>query len=309
MSTRTSPARTALLGTLLALLLVPAAVASPQEAAPPRSGADVRPPAQLAVSPSRFEVELGAKPTVQSARLINMSSRDVTVEVSVVPWDLDDDSRVRLLTPDEQSIDQWMVFNPREFTVPANSEQTVRFSIRPRVRPAEGEHRGMIYFQEKPAANANGTQVQVLFKLGVAVYAYAGEIRRAATLQGLKVASSVSVLEAAFDIESTGNAHVRLDGQYAIWPKAAFPGVAAVSLLEGLQVPGFVAPAPVVIAGSLPSTPVLARTRRQILLTGGHSLPPGDYVLSAIGTLGGVEVREAAEFAVPTPGSTAAAKR
>lgn len=296
---RTSPAPMALPVVLLALALTAPSLA--QESAPqtPAAAPQLRPPAQLAVSPARFEVELGSKPTVQSARLINMSDREIDVEVTVAPWELDEDSRVRLVEPDEQSIDQWMVFNPREFKVPARSEQTVRFSIRPRVRPDDGEHRAMIYFQEKPAEGPDGPQVQVLFKLGVAVYAYAGNVERTATLEGVQVASDASVLSAAFDIDSTGNAHVRLDGQYAIWPKAAFPGLAAVALFEGIELPDFVTPEPVLIAGTLPSTPVLGGTRRRILLNGGHALPPGEYVLTAVGTLGSTAVHEAVDFVVP----------
>ena len=282
---------------LLATTFAAAAVAQESKTAVPPN-----PPAQLAVSPGRFEVEVSDRPSVQALKLMNFSDRDVTVKVSVVPWDLDENSRVRELETTEETLDQAMVFNPREFTVSARSEQTVRFSIRPRMRPAAGEHRAMLYFTEVPHEAVAG-QLQVLFKVGVAVYAYAGEISRVAELGEVAVRSTEQVFNAVFDIESRGNAHVRMAGQYAIWPAEQFPGIDLVEPFEDIDRIDFRAPEPVLLAGHLPGTPVLPGTERQLILAAAHSLPAGDYVLSAVGTLGDREIRRAVAFEVPRAGA------
>lgn len=272
-----------------------AVAAIAQEGAPP----DVKPPARIAVSPGKLEVSIGAQPVVESLKLINFGDTPVDIRVSVVPWDLDENSRVRILEPTEQSLDQWMLINPRAFTVAEESEQTVRFSIRPRTRPEDGEHRAMIYFEEVPRDPVEGQAVQVRFKLGVAVYAYAGEVRRVGELAGVQVAADPQLLSAAFDIDAPGNAHVRMQGQYAIWPAEAFPGLEAITLFEGLDNPDFQPEGSVLRVGNLPNTPVLGGTRRQLPLVGGHGLPSGLYVLSALGSLGESEFREQVEFFVP----------
>lgn len=282
-----------------ALALLPA-LATAQQATPAadRPSTDPQPPAQLAVSPGRFEIDLNDGPAVHAVRLMNFGTREVPVKVTVVPWELDEQNRVVELAPGEDSLDQAMIFNPSEFVVPPRSEQTVRFSIRPRTRPTDGEHRAMIYFEEQPTAERTGG-LQVLFRVGVAIYAYAGEVRREGELRQVRVASNASVLSAAFDIASAGNAHVRMVGQYAVWPVDRFPGLDGLQPFEGLDQPDFRAPEPVMLAGALPAIPVLGGSSRQVFLASQHSLAPGRYVLTALGTLGEVPIREAIEFVVP----------
>ncbi len=46
---------------------------------------DVDPPAQVAVSPGRFEIGIGSRPVVEALRLINFSEEDLDIRVTVVP--------------------------------------------------------------------------------------------------------------------------------------------------------------------------------------------------------------------------------
>jgi len=71
--------------------------------------AEVTPPAQIAVSPSRFEVEIGSKPTTEAVDVMNLGDEPVSIAVSVVTWDLDEGNQVRIVEPTEQTLDQWMV--------------------------------------------------------------------------------------------------------------------------------------------------------------------------------------------------------
>jgi P pilus assembly chaperone PapD len=267
-----------------------------QEAKPPPQAAE--PPAQIAVSPGKFEVRIDDKQSVQAVRLMNFSDRRVDVKVTVATWELDANSRVVLVEPTEQSLDQWMVFNPRSFSVEARSEQTVRFAIRPRVEPTAGEHRAMIYFEEQARTDVD-VPVQVLFKVGVAVYGYAGEIERRGVLSEVQVAADNRVMSAAFDIDNPGNAHVRMKAQWGIWPVDHFPGVDAVAQIPDLGNDGVELPESMLMAGWLPNTPVLGGNRRQILHATAHRLTPGRYVFAALGELGPETFRRAVEFQVP----------
>jgi len=264
------------------------------------------PPPQIAVSPSKFEINIGAKPSVESLRVFNLGVEPVTVTVNVATWDLDENSAVRIVEPSEQSLDQWLVINPLTFVVEAGQSQAVRFSIRPRVAPQTGEHRAMIYLTEQPREDANGP-VTVRFQLGIAVYGYVGEVTHQGELESVEIVPDSNPVAAAFDISSVGNAHVRLRGQYAVWPADAFPGSEKTEEIPDLALPDPTIPEPIFAAGFLPTTPVLASTRRTIVLQAPNQLPPGDYVLDLNARLGDVEIDQSLRFSVappPTPTPT-----
>jgi hypothetical protein len=260
----------------------------------------LEPPAQIAVSPSRFELALGDRPTTESVNLINMSDRDVTVQVSTANWDLDEANQIRLLEPDEQSLDQWMVINPVRFTVPAGETQTVRFSIRPRVRPEPGEHRAMIYFNQVLPEARDERILRVRFNVGVAVYAMVGDPLRAGRLNEVSVETGRSPVVTRFDVSSEGGAHVRLSGNYAVYPAALYPGVESTGGLDRELREGRL-PEHVLVAGYLPARPVLPETRRDVFLRLARELPPGEYVLDLNGELAGERIDRAVPFSVPDP--------
>ncbi len=258
-------------------------------------------PPKLGVSPSTFNIEIGSRPVTQSFRVFNYDDDAFDAEITVHNWDLDEDNKTRILPPTEQSLDQWIVVNPVRFTIPPRSSQVVRFSIRPRVEPAPGEHRAMIYLISKPAA---GKELGVRFNLrfGLAVYGHVGEVTRRGTLHAVDVDAS----SASFDVSSEGSANVRFDGQYAVWPADAYPGAEATTRIADPEAPEAL-PEPVVTAGGLPNKPVLPGTRRRIPLRLAQALPPGDYVLDLNGSLGETEIDMAVAFSVSAPDHAAPA--
>ncbi len=253
-------------------------------------------PPQVAISPSRFELDIGPQPTTESVRIMNLGDAPIEVQVSVANWDLDEANQVRVLDPTEQSLDQWMTINPLRFTVAPRETQNVRFSIRPRVAPEPGEHRAMIYLDQilgdEPRAG-----MRMRFQYGVAVYGQVGERLRKGTLHGIDVSAADGVLSARFDISSEGTAHVRMTGQYAIWPAEAYPGAAATGVYDSRNPP----PAAVVQVGNLPSLPVLPGYRRQLVLREQLTLTPGTYVFDINGDLSGMPLDQAVPFTVAKP--------
>jgi hypothetical protein len=275
---------------LAAILLPLLAAAQGPPAAPP----------QVAISPSRFELDVTPQPTTESVRIMNLGDAPIEVQVSIVNWDLDEANQVRVLEPTEQSLDQWMTINPLRFTVAPRETQNVRFSIRPRVAPEPGEHRAMIYLDQILGDEPKGG-VRMRFQYGVAVYGQVGERVRQGTLHGIEVSAGDGVLSASFDISSEGTAHVRMSGQYAVWPADAFPGATATTVYDSRSP----APAAVLRVGDLPSLPVLPGYRRQLLLAEELTLPPGAYVLDVNGELSGMSLDRTIPFTVPEPSAAA----
>ncbi len=249
--------------------------------------------AQVGLSPPKLDITIdpSGRPSTHSIRIVNFGDQAVEVQVVVYNWDMDEDNQVRILPPDEQSLDQWMVLNPLRFTVPADGSQAVRFSVRPKVRPEPGEHRAMIFFEQVPPED-KAPEIRFVFRLGAAVYGQVGELRRIGELHAVEAGGHA----ASFDVESVGTANVRFAGQYAVWPAAAFPGAEATSAIDGLDQPDAVVPEPIVEAGPLPPTAVLPGTRRKVPLQLHEALEAGDYVLDLNGTLGETEVDLAVPF-------------
>ncbi len=251
---------------------------------------------QFAVSPMRFEFALGNRPVTRSLKVSNQSAQPVTLAVRVAHFDLDEDNRVREVAPTPQSLDQWIIIRPLSLTVEAGRTRTIRFAVRPYVRPKEGEHRAMIFLSRKGGLSRAG-KLNIGFRFGVAVYAHVGNTRRVAQLKGL----SATANELAMDIQSVGNASVRMLAAYAIWPTTKFPGrdqaVAQLSRKRFLNVQDY-RPAGALRANLLPDLPVLPGTRRTLSVKLKDPLPAGRYHLLLTGKLGSAPITQTVRFAV-----------
>ncbi len=249
--------------------------------------------AQVGLSPPKLDIVIdeSGKPSTHSIRIVNFGDQAAEVQVVVYNWDMDDNNQVRILPPTEQSLDQWMVLNPLRFTLPAEGSQTVRFSVRPKVKPEPGEHRAMIFFEQVPPEDKS-PEIRFIFRLGAAVYGQVGELTRIGELHSAEAGDQ----GASFDVSSAGTANMRWSGQYAIWPAAGYPGAEKTAAIEGLDSPDTIVPEPILQAGELPPTAVLPGTRRTVKLEFAEALEAGDYVLDLNGALGETEVDMAVPF-------------
>ncbi|MBD2438632.1 molecular chaperone [Nostoc sp. FACHB-110] len=258
----------------------------------------------LGVSPSRMEVKISRKTGTQVIRVLNLSSEPVELKAYVQTWKMDENNKLLEVPPTEDSLDQWVVFSPSQFTIPGRSTQTVRFAIRPKVQPQPGEHRAVIYFQEVPATNQKVSNVRSVGRIGVVVYAYVGDIKRVGVLNSISVDTKPNNVTALFDISSQGNGYVRLKGQYAIWPASKYPGANATKPIENLDKPGKKLPENLLDAGTLPLLPVLPNTRRRLQLPITQKLVPGKYILDVNGELNGIKIDQGIPFIVPEATAT-----
>lgn len=246
--------------------------------------------AQIGVSPPRTEFSLDGPSKTHTIRVFNLGERTVEIAVKVYHWDLDENNTVRIIPSTEQSLDQWMIINPLSFTLEPGGSQAVRFAARPKVRPEPGEHRAMVFFEQQPDAEMRAApeQQRVLFNLGTSVIGLAEPVIRDAVVHSFAADPDAIDIE----IESRGNTHVRLKGQWALWPADRFPGHDRTGLINGLGDRDDVElPPGMAAAWPLNPLPVLPGTRRIIttrLRTDG--LAPGPYVLDIHGTVAGVDI-------------------
>jgi P pilus assembly chaperone PapD len=253
---------------------------------------------EVGVSPSRFEIDLEGQGATESFQVINIGSQPADFEISVFDWILDEANQIQELEPTPESLSQWILLNPDRFTVPPGGSQTVRFAIQPRTQPKPGEHRAVLYVSQIPASVESTDEVQMVGRLGVVVYAYVGEVNRVGSLKNIEVSTEGEEPTAFFTINSQGSAHVRMQGQYALWHAEDYPGTEATTALPDLELPY---PEGMIRAGTLPSTPVLPGFERRIPLPLGRDLESGNYVLDLNGELAGMAMDEGIRWSWTQP--------
>jgi fimbrial chaperone protein len=260
--------------------------------------------AQVGFSPQYYDLPIGEAQKTHAFRLFNMSKDDKQVRVSVTNWDFDDHNEISLLPSTDTSLDQWVVVNPVEFTIPAGQSQAVRFSVRPAVEMAPGEHRAMLIFDEVPQpqaaseATAPGAQtaLRARFQFRTAIYCQVGQqVVRSADLSQVKADAKAAHLTS----RATGTANTRFDAQYMVWKTSAFPGIEKVAPLSNLSDAKPELPAGMVTAGRLPGQPALPGRTREYDVPFDPALAPGAYVLVLLGKLGDDNLARQVPFSVP----------
>jgi len=259
---------------------------------------------ELSVSPPRMELDINSrKGRSNTIKITNFTNKPVQIKAYVQNWTMDEKNQVKEIPSTQQSLDQWILFTPSKFTIPAQGTQTVRFAIRPKIQPTAGEHRAVIFFEEI-ASNKESETVGTKARIGVVVYAYSGEIKRVGSVNSVTVDTKPNAIKAVFDVSNKGNAHVRMRGQYAIWNAANYPGAKATQFIKNAGNSKNKLPANVVGVGNINVPPVLPNTNRQLLQTVTEKLPPGNYVLDINAELSGVPVDKGIPFTVKAAANT-----
>jgi P pilus assembly chaperone PapD len=251
------------------------------------------PTPRVGFSPARFELDWNGKGSTESLAIINVSDKPLSVTVAVKNWDLDENNRTRNLPPTEQSLDQWIMINPLSFSIDPGSRQTLRFSIRPKVKPAPGEHRAMIYISEIPEpGNNKEDEMSFTFNFGLPVYLHVGKEKRTGELHGTDIVAAREGHYVALDFESTGTAYARLDASYASWKKEEYPGIeTAISSIAKLEKLGDEEKSELpYLHGELAGTPVLPGYRRKIYSRLETPAVKGEYITVVAGKIGEVDV-------------------
>ncbi|NJL79366.1 MAG: fimbria/pilus periplasmic chaperone [Richelia sp. RM2_1_2] len=259
---------------------------------------------EMSVSPPRMELDINSrKGRTNTIKITNFDDKPVQIRAYVQNWTMDEKNQFQEIPSTEQSLDQWILFTPSKFTIPAKGTQTLRFAIRPKIQPNSGEHRAVIYFEEI-VANTESNTVGTKARIGVVVYAYSGEIKRIGNVNSVSVDTKSNAINAVFDISNKGNAHIRMEGQYAIWQAAKYPGAKATQFIKNVGNSNQKLPANVVKVGSLKLPPILPNQNPKILQTLTDKLPPGNYVLDINAELSGIPIQKGIPFTVKATANT-----
>lgn len=251
--------------------------------------------AQVGISPRTLDVILEEDGRSHSFRLFNLSDQPYNVSASVTNWTMDENNQVQLIDATESSLDQWMIVNPLKFEIAPGESQTVRVGFRPLMELADGEYRAMVYFDQilPPDPKPESQQIRSRFRIGAAVYVHVGPVVNQAEVESVVIENGA----VAVRINNTGSRHVRMDGQWSIWPAAAYPGADVTTQIVGLGKPDLNLPSGVISADFLPRVPVLPGHARTVRFTlEGLQAPAGPLVLDMDAQFGNAALDRAVEF-------------
>lgn len=252
---------------VVALLLAGAARSEPEVAGPLPGGL----PGAVAISPQNHFIAFDEGPQTHAYRLQNLGTLPVRLRVRAAGFELGEDFSMRLLDQDPWGLSATTIINPVELKIPPGESRAVRFSIRPRTMPAEGEYRLAMVFDQvpdtqpdpTPPEGAHGIVLRMRFQIVSAIYATVGSPARRGSLLETRLAPEGIRTR----IRNEGEAHLRAKGRFMLEP------------LAGGGKP---------IEGALSGLPVLPGETRWVP----HTLPPGvrlasgRYRLTIEGTLG-----------------------
>jgi len=211
----------------------------------------------MLVDPARFILEI--EPGQRDGGAITVTNASsVPTRYLAIAQDWVHDSQGGLMpkpaNSTSASIAKWIKFNPREFTLPPNGRQVVRFSISVPKNAVPEERRGVIFFA--PAFQSSGLAVKT--QIGVVIYAAIKPIKRMFEV-GLPKASLNGARQAVItiDLAAIGNAHCRLTGQFRLSDPSG----------------------KVVEEGRITEEVFLPGERRTIAVSGNKALAPGAYRL------------------------------
>lgn len=262
------------------------------------SAAMAQPQARLGFSPERYVVQLGEGGSVTESLMVkNLSDEPLTVKLSVGNWDFDENNRIRILPPAEDSLDRWIVINPLRVTIPPNTPQTIRWAIMPRSRPEPGEYRALIFIEEDLAERDStaSTSVRMNMRMGIPVYAQVGKAIERAEVDGPR--PSEGGRDIVFSVRNGGNRHARLSGHYGVWLAAEYPGPEqAVKLVSRASE-----------SGSEPEGFSLVKLNDAVVLPGDSRNvsmrpdvdAPGEYVVQFNARFGNAEITDSVVLQVP----------
>lgn len=104
------------------------------------------PPIQLGISPPRVEVELKGQVNNESITIYNYSDKSKTIDLELI--NLSTIPNGKAIAPGPQSLSRWTLFNPKRFTIEPGKSQTVRMSIRPRIKLDPGTRYGLLSIRQ-----------------------------------------------------------------------------------------------------------------------------------------------------------------
>lgn len=173
------------------------------------------------VEPARFIISVNpGQRRTGTIKVTNKGEEEIAVKAILYDWDLKrDDSLITLEAGTKQeTLDQLIKFNPRQFKIAGGKTQVVRFTIRA-PENLKKERRGIVFFEEETGLTEESTGAKVVTQIGTAIYFVPSTAEFRFKLLGAKIKVAETEADdnlALLLMENAGQAHIRYTVNYKI---------------------------------------------------------------------------------------------
>ena len=182
-------------------------------------------PARAAVSiaPAFVEVRLDKGRPSGEFMITNVGEEDERYRVNSLHFTFTEKGSLQKIPPDAQSMAAWIIFNPKEFTLPPQKRRKIRFAIVPRGALRTGEYWAAMELESLNTVTAKSKdnagrefKIEVISTILVPMFGQVGNIRYGAKLEETYVKPSPNgpVIESM--VVNSGNGRLVLQGSYEI---------------------------------------------------------------------------------------------
>ncbi len=218
----------------------------------------------LSISPAFLEISLDrGRPSGQFV-ISNTGDNTVRYRIQASHFTFGADGSFQVIPPDENSLSEWIKFNPRELSLPPKSSQRVRFVIIPRGQLRDQLYWGAMELESLQPNISRGEDqhgrsmtLAVIPAIVVPIFASHGDLKYDFEIKDLKVHKTEQALTFETMVHNTGTGQLMTEGYYDLVDAAGDE----------------------VASGKFLHTYIMPNTRVQVENLINHELPSGEYQL------------------------------
>lgn len=179
--------------------------------------------ATLIIEPANIKISLKQKSNSGTFILKNTSDTEERYRAKAMHFIITKKGGLHEIPVDEYSLAPWIKFNPQEFTLPAKSSRIIRYSIIPQQKLKPQEYWGAIEFEPLKGAKYTSQDtkgrtfnLEILSVVLVPIYGFVDGTKYSGAIKQVGVKKEKEKLTAQATVANTGNAILRLQGNYQI---------------------------------------------------------------------------------------------
>ena len=181
------------------------------------------PYASLSISPALLELSLDRGRPSGHFLITNTGDESVRYRIMASHFTFEDNGNFKMIEPDENSLAEWIKFNPKELSLPPKSRQQVRFVVVPRGKLRDQVYWGAMELESlQPNVVKDSDKQGRVMKLSiipaivVPIFATKGNIKYGFEIKEVSTLSNERGVELKTTISNIGNGHLRLMGNYEV---------------------------------------------------------------------------------------------
>lgn len=177
----------------------------------------------ISISPAFVELTLDKGVPAGQFLITNSGNEEERYRIRSIYFIFSSDGGFREMPPDEHSMAQWVKFNPKEFTIPPQARQAIRFVVTPKGKLKAGEYWAAMELESLKTTEAKSTddkgrtfRFEIIPSIVVPIFGKVGDVRYMGAVKAAKIVPNGKEKELETLIVNTGDGCLFVIGEYEI---------------------------------------------------------------------------------------------